>query len=864
MAPRTATELRRAWTDFFVARQHTITPSGSLVPTHPSAPMFTNSGMMPLVSYFLGEEAVPFSPPRAASVQRCVRAGGKHNDLDAIGRSPRHLSFFEMLGNFSFGDYFKTEAIAWAWEFVTGVLELDGDRLWVTVHTSDDEAEDLWADGVGFPRARIQRLGKDNFWEMGDTGPCGPSSEIFWDNGPETGPEGGPANPEAEDRYVEIWNLVFPQYLRSADGELSDLPTKNIDTGAGLERILAVLAGSHSLYAADTLTALVDEAQSVTGHRVGESDLGDIALRLMADHARTMTFLVADGVIPSNEDRGYVLRRIIRRAIRFAYLLGVERPVLPAMVERTIDVMGDAYPEVVDGRELVLPIITREEESFRRTLASGSQILDTELDKLDAGGELSGAVAFQLHDTYGFPFEVTQETADLRGFSVDVAAFDAAMDEQRARARAAAKGGGVATGDEVAETQRVLAEHGPTVFTGRDEYETQATIVGIVGDGIYLDRTPFYAESGGQIGDTGQIVTATGVVDVVDTTYGLPGLHKHTFTRREGTVEVGQTADARIDGERRDAIRRNHTGTHVLHWALRQVLGAHVKQQGSLVAPDRLRFDFSHFEPVTDEQIRQIEDLANAEILGNASVRHFETTMAEARDMGAIAFFGDKYGDIVRVLEAGRHSIELCGGTHVRRLGDIGPVKIVSEGSIGSNLRRLEAVTGFGPIDRLRQEEDLMARAADALGTTADELPAAAEKVRSELKAMQAEIKSLRQKAAGSRAAELAATAVDGVVVARSDGTTRDEVRDLAVAVRRQSGIRAVVIGGVPDNGGVALVAAAAKESGIEAKTLIADAARTVGGGGGGKNPELAVAGGRDASRLDEALEQARAAAGIA
>jgi alanyl-tRNA synthetase len=422
----------------------------------------------------------------------------------------------------------------------------------------------------------------------------------------------------------------------------------------------------------------------------------------------------------------------------------------------------------------------------------------------------------------------------------------------------------VATGDEVAETQRVLAEHGPTVFTGRDEYETQATIVGIVGDGIYLDRTPFYAESGGQIGDTGQIVTPTGVVDVVDTTYGQPGLHKHTFTLREGTVEVGQTADARIDGERRDAIRRNHTGTHVLHWALREVLGAHVKQQGSLVAPDRLRFDFSHFEPVTDEQIRQIEDLANGEILDNASVRHFETTMAEARDMGAIAFFGDKYGDIVRVLEAGRHSIELCGGTHVRRLGDIGPVKVVSEGSIGSNLRRLEAVTGFGPIDRLRQEEDLMARAADALGTTADELPAAAEKVRSELKAMQSEIKSLRRKAAGSRAAELAATAVDGVVVARSDGTTRDEVRDLAVAVRRQPGIRAVVIGGVPDNGGVALVAAAAKESGIEAKTLIADAARTVGGGGGGKNPELAVAGGRDASRLDEALDQARAAAGIA
>jgi alanyl-tRNA synthetase len=864
MAPRTSAELRRAWNDFFTARQHTIVPSGSLIPTHPSAPMFTNSGMMPLVPYFLGEEAVPYDPPRAVSVQRCVRAGGKHNDLDAIGRSPRHLSFFEMLGNFSFGDYFKPEAIAWAWEFVTEVLELDADRLWVTVHESDDEAAAIWADLVGFPRERIQRLGKDNFWEMGDTGPCGPSSEIFWDNGPEFGPDGGPANPEAENRYVEIWNLVFPQYLRGADGELSDLPKKNIDTGAGLERIMAVLGGSHSLYDSDTLAALVGEAQSVTGHRLGESELGDIALRLMADHARTMTFLVADGVIPSNEDRGYVLRRIIRRAIRFAYLLGVERPVLPAMVERTIDLMGDAYPEIVAARGLVLPIISREEDSFRRTLASGSQILDAQLDRLEPGGTLPGVVAFQLHDTYGFPFEVTQEIAELRGFGVDVAGFEAAMADQRQRARAASRSGGVATGDEVTEQQRLLAEHGPTIFTGRDEYETQATIIGIVGDGLYLDRTPFYAESGGQVGDTGHIVTPTGIVDVVDTTYALPGLHRHAYTVREGTVEVGQSADARIDGERRDAIRRNHTGTHILHWALREVLGSHVKQQGSLVAPDRLRFDFSHFEPVSSEQLRAIEDLANNEILRNDPVRHFETTMNEARDLGAIAFFGDKYGDIVRVLEAGRHSVELCGGTHVRRLGDIGPLKVVAEGSIGSNLRRIEAVTGLGPIDRLRQEEDLIGRAADVLGTTPDDLPLAAEKLRSELKAARDEIKGLRRQAAGNRAAELAATAADGIVVARVDGTTRDEVRELALAVRQQPGIRAAVIGGEPEGGGVALVAAASKESGLDAKLLIADAARTVGGGGGGKNPELAVAGGRDASRLDEALDQARAAAATA
>src|SRR5690606_4963755 len=624
--------------------------------------------------------------------------------------------------------------------------------LWVTVHESDDEAEELWADGVGFPRERIQRTGKDNFWEMGDTGPCGPSSEIFWDYGPEVGPGGGPANPEAENRYVEIWNLVFPQYLRDASGHLSDLPKKSIDTGAGLERIMAVLVDNPSLYAADTLATLVEEAQSVTGHRLGESDLSDIALRLMADHARTMTFLVADGVIPSNEDRGYVLRRVIRRAIRFAYLLGVERPVLPAMVERTIEVMGEAYPVVVENRDLVVPTISREEETFRRTLATGSRILDEHLDKLQPGGTLPGSVAFQLHDTYGFPFEVTQETAELRGFSVDVAGFEAAMEEQRRRARAHSKAGGVATGDEVTRQQQLLAEHGPTEFTGREEYETKATVIGVIGDGVYLDRTPFYAEAGGQVGDTGVIITPTGVAEVVDTVYALPGLHKHVVRMREGTIELGQQADARIDGERRDAIRRNHTGTHILHWALREVLGKHVKQQGSLVAPDRLRFDFSHYEALTPEQIREIEDLANREILDNAPVRHYETTMEEARAVGAIAFFGEKYGEIVRVLEAGRHSVELCGGTHVRRLGDIGPLKIVSEGSIGSNLRRIEAVTGHGPIERLRQQEELLHRAADALGSTPEDLPAAAEKVRAELKAARDEIKALRQQVAAGRA----------------------------------------------------------------------------------------------------------------
>ncbi|HPU38294.1 MAG TPA: alanine--tRNA ligase, partial [Microthrixaceae bacterium] len=438
-APWTADRLRATWYNFFAERAHTVVASAGLIPTHPSAPMFTNSGMMPFVPMFLGEEPVPYVPPRAVSIQKCVRAGGKHNDLDAIGRSPRHLSFFEMLGNFSFGDYDKPDAIRWAWEFVTQTLGIDPDRIWVTVHVSDDEAERIWVEQVGFPLERVQRLDKDNFWEMGETGPCGPSSELFYDYGPDVGPDGGPANPDAEHRYVEIWNLVFQQYFRGADGTLTDLPAKNIDTGAGMERILAVLAGSPSLYSADVLARLVSEAESITGQVLGASELSDIALRLLADHTRTATFLVADGVVPSNEDRGYVLRRIIRRAVRFAYMLDVERQVMAPLVQRCIEVMGGAYPELVEGRERIIEMINREEEGFRRTLARGSVLLDSALDALDAGGELSGSVAFELHDTYGFPLEVTQEMAELRGFSVDVAGFDADMAAQRQRSRASAK-----------------------------------------------------------------------------------------------------------------------------------------------------------------------------------------------------------------------------------------------------------------------------------------------------------------------------------------------------------------------------------------------------------------------------------------
>ena len=853
----TADQLRAAWSGFFAERGHTVVPSGSLIPTHPSAPMFTNSGMMPFVPFFLGEEPVPYSPPRAASVQKCVRAGGKHNDLDAIGRSPRHLSFFEMLGNFSFGDYFKAEAIPWAWEFVTEVLGLDGDRIWITCHTSDDEAEDIWADGVGVPRDRIQRLDKDNFWEMGETGPCGPSSELFIDYGPDLGPDGGPANPAAEHRYVEIWNLVFTQFFRNPDGSLSDLPAKNVDTGAGLERMLAALVGSPSLYAADTLAVLVDEAQSVTGRRLGSNDLDDIALRLLADHTRTATFLVADGVVPSNEDRGYVLRRIIRRAVRFAYMIGVEQLVLPSMVERCVSVMAGAYPDLVTQQSLVLEMIGREEERFRQTLARGSSLLDGELDAVADGSQLSGAVAFELHDTFGFPLEVTQEMAELRGVEVDVEGFEAAMADQRDRSRAAAKKTGVAAGEEADAERAVLAEHGPTDFVGRTESTTQATVLAVVGDGVFLDRTPFYAESGGQVGDTGTISTPTATLQVLDTTNALPGLVRHTVEVLDGSIEVGQTATATIDVDRRAAVRRNHTATHLLHWALREVLGDHVKQQGSMVAPDRLRFDFAHFAAVTPDELVQIEDLVNQEVLTNEAVDHSEMSMDAARDLGAIAFFGDKYGDVVRVLRAGPHSLELCGGTHVGALGDIGLVKVVSEGSIGSNIRRIEAVTGTGPVDRLRAEEQRAADAASALGVPVEDLVEGAERRAAEIKSLRDELKSLRKQLAGSQAEDLAASAVDGVVVARVEADDRNEVRDLAVALRDRPGMRAVVLGASPGGKGVALVAAVTPDSGLHASDLIRDAVALV-GGGGGKSAYLAAAGGKFPEKLDEALDLVR------
>ena len=649
------------------------------------------------------------------------------------------------------------------------------------------------------------------------------------------------------------------QYSRSLEGVDTELPRKNIDTGAGLERILAVLQGVDSVFDTDVLAPLVETAQRVTGHRLGVSDRSDTSLRILAEHARTMSFLVADGVFPSNEGRGYVLRRIIRRAVREAYLLDVADLVTPGLVDTTVAVMGEAYPELVTQHDFVRNVVGREEERFRATLRSGTALLDTELDRLGPGAPIGGSVAFLLHDTHGFPLELTREIALERGHDVDQAGFDAEMAEQRRMAKEARRDGAAVGGSEWSELAEAV---GATEFVGREHDEAEATVRAMVDDSVVLDRTPFYAESGGQVGDTGWITSPTGRAEVLDTVYGAPGLVRHRLGPVEGELLVGQKVVAAIDAERRDAIRRNHTATHLLHWALREVLGDHVKQQGSQVGPDRLRFDFSHYEPVSDDEIARIEDLVAGDVLANPPARHYETTKDYAEQIGAVAFFGDKYGDIVRVLEAGPHSTELCGGTHVKALGDIGPVKIVSEASIGSNLRRIEAISGTGPLLRLRRDEARIAAASTALGVATDELVEAVERRVAEVKDLKARVRELERQAASGRAGELAAAAIDGVVVARVDGLDRDALRDLAVAVRDVPEVRAVVLGSAPDGGGVAIVAAVRAESGLHASELIADAARAV-KGGTGKNAELAVAGGKDPSALDDALGLARTAAGL-
>ena len=858
--PQTAQELRDSFTSFFAQRDHSVVDSASLIPHDPTV-LFTVAGMVPFKPFFVGDEVPPYK--RAATVQKCARAGGKHNDLDDVGRTKRHLVFFEMLGNFSFGDYFKESAIPWSWELVTERFGFDGDRIWITVHESDDEAEAIWHDVVGVPMDRIQRLGdKDNFWQMGETGPCGPCSELHIDRGAAFGPDGGPLNDPHGDRFMEFWNLVFMQYNQASDGSRTPLPKPSIDTGAGLERILALIQGVDSVWETDALLPMIERAQSLTGatYRIGDyDDRGSFSLRVLAEHARSSAMLVADGVFPSNEGRGYVLRRIIRRAVRHAYLLGTERSIMHELADTAIESLRAAYPNAAAQKDFVLDVLSREEERFRQTLKTGVGILDAEIEKLGTNGVLSGSTAFLLHDTYGFPLEVTEEIVGEKGVAIDRAGFDVEMDAQRQRAKAARRT--EQTDDELLERYRQLSEsNGPTVFVGYDEDACSARVLDVVESDehvdVFLDRTPFYAESGGQVGDAGVLVFGEHSLEVIDTTFAVPGLRRHRCRRGPMSPEVGSTVEASIDVTRRRRIRRHHTATHILHWALREVLGDHVKQAGSLVDDTRLRFDFSHYSALTDDEIARVEELANSETLSNSSVDAYETTKDEALEAGAIAFFGDKYGDTVRVLKAGK-SFELCGGTHVSATGDIGLVSIVSEGSIGANLRRIEAVAGERSLELLRSRTETLRGIGEMVGASLDDVVVGVTRRLDELKAVQDDVKKLRSAAVTARADEVAAVAVDGDVVQRIDGLEPNDLRDLALAVRQRSSVRNVVLGGVTPSGGVSLVAAV--ESGQSAGPLISPAAKTVGGGGGGKG-DVATAGGKIPEKLDEALQLVRTA----
>ena len=870
MKPTTADELRRAFLGFFESKGHTPLPSSSLVPNDPSL-LLTTAGMVQFKPYMLGEEKPPW--PRATTVQKCFRT----TDIEIIGTTARHLTFFEMLGNFSLGDYFKEKAIPLAWELATTVFELDPERIWVTVFETDDESIEIWANDVGVPRERIQRRGEaDNFWAMGPTGPCGPCSELYYDRGPEFGGEGGPAG-GGEERYVEFWNLVFMQYNRAEDGTLTELPQKNIDTGAGQERILALLQGEQSVFETDVLRRILAVAEATTGRRYGADPKADVSLRILADHGRAMTFLITDGVLPTNEGRGYVLRRQIRRAVRHARLLGFEGEITGPLVDATVETMGDAYPDLVRQHDFVRQMAAREEARFGETLRRGLDMLDDLLGK----GDVSGQEAFFLHDTLGFPVEVTAEIAADRGRAVDLAGFKERMEEQRRRARearaATVPGAGGPGPDGAGAVAPIFADvldaSGPNEFVGYSEAVTTARVVALLDKtesigraesgrkvDVILDRTPFYAESGGQVGDTGTIETADGALRVLDTVYAVPGkLILHRAEVVSGHVSVGSEATARIDVARRERTRRNHTGTHLLHWALRDVLGDHVKQAGSQVSPDRLRFDFSHYEGVPQEVLARVEAQANEEVFTNGAVRVYETTKEHAESIGAIAFFGDKYGEIVRVVEAGDRSVELCGGTHVNALGMIGPIKVLGESSIGANVRRIEALTATATLTHIGTEEARLRRAAELLRVAPHEVPESIERLQGKVKELQDELDAARARQAAGEAKSLAAQAKGGVLVARRDGSTPDDLRRLALVVRDEmgSGI-AALIGASPDGTKAGLAVAVSSDlqaKGVSAAEVAGDAARTL-GGGTARNPELVTGGGPKVENIEAALGQ--------
>jgi len=854
-----AADVRAAFLEFFRGQSHMVVPSSSLVPASDPTLLFTNSGMVQFKDVFLGKEQRDYL--RAATAQRCLRAGGKHNDLENVGYTARHHTFFEMLGNFSFGDYFKREAIHLAWDFLIYTLRLDPARLWCTVYLDDDEAADVWLKDIGISRDRFSRLGeKSNFWSMGDTGPCGPCSEIFFDHGPGI-PGGPPGSPEEEgDRYVEIWNLVFMQFDRAADGTLTPLPRPSVDTGMGLERITAVLQGVHSNYDIDLFRNLIRAA----GKLAGTSVLTSSSLRVIADHIRACTFLIVDGVLPSNEGRGYVLRRIIRRAIRHGYKLGIQQPFFYKLVRPLEQEMGAAYPELTRGRVRAELVLKQEEERFAETLANGMVLLEAAIRDLHGAKVIDGDTVFKLYDTYGFPLDLTADVARERGFAIDQARFEAAMEEQRRRSQQASKFGVDLRGGAPLEAQ--------TLFRGYEGLSGSGSVVALLKEGapvesletgdageVVLDRTPFYAEAGGQVGDAGQL-TASGVRFIVTDTQKRAAAHVHFGRLEEGRIRAGDTLEAEVDGARRQSTALNHTATHLLHAALRKVLGTHVLQKGSLVAPDRLRFDFAHFQPVTPGELEEVERLVNAQIRANLPAETRVMDYEGAVAAGAIALFGEKYDKDVRVLRVGDFSMELCGGTHVRRAGDIGLFKIVGESGVASGVRRIEALTGEGALAYTEQNDALLRDLAVLVRGSREEI---ADKVREQLertRLMEREIRTLKDRLASGAGVDLAAGAVDiqgvKVVATKLDGADAGALRSAVDQLKGRLKSAVVVLASVQDAAKVLLVAGVTPDqtSRIQAGELAGAVAALVGGRGGGR-ADFAQAGGSKPEALDAALE---------
>ena len=855
-------QIRQTFLDFFAARGHTIVPSSPLVPANDPTLMFTNSGMVQFKDVFLGADKRPYN--RATSVQACLRAGGKHNDLENVGYTARHHTFFEMLGNWSFGDYFKKESLQWGWELLTQVYKLPPERLLATVYHEDDEAYDIWTKVIGLPPERVIRIGdnkggkykSDNFWMMADTGPCGPCSEIFYDHGPHI-PGGPPGSPDEDgDRFIEIWNHVFMQFEMHEDGSVTRLPAPCVDTGMGLERVAAILQGVHSNYEIDLFQKLIQAAARETGC----TDLDNPSLKVIADHIRATAFLVSDGVIPSNEGRGYVQRRIIRRAIRHGYKLGQKKPFFHKLVRDLVQQMGAAYPRLAEQEARITETLKTEEERFFETLAHGMEILDTAL----AGGvqTLPGDVAFKLHDTYGFPLDLTQDVCRERGVTVDEAGFDAAMQHQKDTARAAGK----------FKMDKALAYDGaPSRFTGYTSLTEDATVLALYADGapvqqlqagqngvVVLSVTPFYAESGGQVGDRGQITAASGALfNVHDTQKIKADVFGQHGVLVQGTLQVGDAVYATVDADLRTATARNHSVTHLMHKALRETLGSHVQQKGSLVDEDKTRFDFVQNAPITQEQLHRVEQLVNAEIVADAPTVIREMDIESAKATGAMMLFGEKYGDTVRVVDIGS-SRELCGGTHVQRAGEIGMFKLVAEGSVAAGVRRVEAITGAKALAYVQQLESTVAQAARALKAPVHELQAKLEQQLEHAKALEKEIAALKGKLASSQGDELVAQAIDvkglKVLAAKLEGADAKTLRDTLDKLKDKLKTAAIVLAAV-DGDKVQLAAGVTKDAvgQVKAGELVNFVAQQVGGKGGGK-PDMAMAGGTDASKLPAAL----------